>query len=222
MNSIELNYHGTKFKIVDPKTYPYGNGTFDEYEPIIKYWNFVPGEVAIDIGASFGCYALSAIALGADVVAFEPSTDGHRILTENIALNGWEKRCAIHKVALYGGSELPRELTDEVFGFHYRAEDVIYKKLDDYGIERASKLKMDIEGAELPALEGGVETIKRCRPLLLIEDHDGINAASAVSRYPESIDSSRKIHELLRSLNYDTEVLNWGAGRKYIIGSPRK
>ena len=215
-------FRGKSFQVIDPSAYPYGTNTFDDPEPIHRFWDFQPGDVAVDIGASFGSYTLFALALGAEVVAFEPSIDGHRILTENVGLNGWQDRCTIHKVALSNGKPLPRELTDEVFGFHYKAEDVVFKKLDEYDLRRVDKLKMDIEGAELAAIEGGLETIARCRPLMLIEDHDGINPASAVSRYPESIQSSKKIREILKGFDYDTEIVPWGDSRKFIVGHPKK
>jgi len=213
---VTKSFRSKSFRVLDPQGYPYAQNAFDDPEPIHEFWNFAEGDVALDVGASFGAYTLFALALGAEVIAFEPSLDGHRGLTENVALNGWQDRCTIHKAALYNGEDLPRELTDEVFGFHYRAEGVVFKKLDDYAIQRVDK--MDIEGAELAALEGGVETLRRTRPsCLLIEDHDGINPNSAVSRYPASIQSSRKIHELLRGLGYGTRTVPWGDHRKFIV-----
>ncbi len=34
-----------------------------------------------------------------------------------------------------------------------------------------SFIKIDVEGFELPVLEGAVETIQRCRPLMLVEQN---------------------------------------------------
>ena len=87
---VTKGFKGKSFQVVDPSTYPYATNTFDDPEPIHRFWDFQPGDVALDIGASFGSYTLFALALGAEVMAFEPSIDGHRILTENVRLNGWQ------------------------------------------------------------------------------------------------------------------------------------
>ena len=128
--SVERSYQGHSFHVVDPDTYPYGTNIFDDPEPILKLWNFFPGEIAVDVGASFGCFTCFALVLGADVLAFEPSSDGHRILAENVKLNNWQDRCTIHKVALYDGVSLPDNWIAEVFGIHYPATDVQFKSLD--------------------------------------------------------------------------------------------
>ncbi len=217
--SVVRSYHGHSFQVVDPDTYPYGVNIFEDPEPILNYWDFSPGQVAVDIGASFGCYACFALVLGADVIAFEPSKDGHRILTENIVLNGWQDRCAIHKVALHDGSDLPSDWTSEVFGVHYPAENVQFKRLDEYAIPRIDKMKIDVEGSELAVLLGGLETIRRCKPLILVEDHDGVNSQSAIGNYPMSIGSSAKVTDLLRDLGYSVSHESYERGRKYIIAA---
>jgi hypothetical protein len=43
--------------------------------------------------------------------------------------------------------------------------------LDSYNLDRADWLKIDTEGCELPILQGGIETIKRCRPTIILEHH---------------------------------------------------
>jgi FkbM family methyltransferase len=218
--SVTCHHDGHTFQIVDPDTYPYGVNTFTDPEPILKLWKFSPGDVAVDIGASFGCFTCFALVLGADVISFEPSEDGHRVLTENIRMNGWQERCAIHKVALYDGTSLPDNWVAEVFGIHYPAKDVHFKSLDEYNIPRINKMKIDVEGSELSVLLGGLETIRRCKPIILIEDHDGVNHDSLIGTYPESIGSSGKIQSLLSGLGYSIVSEPYERGRKYLIATP--
>jgi len=42
-------------------------------------------------------------------------------------------------------------------------------KIDDFSLEDLDLIHLDIEGYELNALKGGVETIKRCKPIIVLE-----------------------------------------------------
>jgi hypothetical protein len=89
--------------------------------------------------------------------------------------------------------------------------------LENIGIgTRISWIKMDIEGAEYHALMGALKIIAIDMPNLIIEDHDGVGT-NMVSRYPESIDSSRRIHDLLNCLGYDVQTIRQSDSRKFII-----
>jgi hypothetical protein len=44
---------------------------------------------------------------------------------------------------------------------------------EQHNIDRLDLIKMDIEGAELRALRGGTESIRRFRPVILIELNPG-------------------------------------------------
>ena len=41
--------------------------------------------------------------------------------------------------------------------------------LDEFGLPRVDLIKIDVEGMELEALEGGAKMIERSRPIMLIE-----------------------------------------------------
>jgi FkbM family methyltransferase len=43
--------------------------------------------------------------------------------------------------------------------------------IDSLSMASVSFIKIDVEGFELPVLEGAVETIQRCRPLMLVEQN---------------------------------------------------
>jgi FkbM family methyltransferase len=224
---VEKSFFGfshLKYMVVDPATYPYGQGTFDDPEPIMPIWAKIKrGDYVIDIGAAFGCYTLAALAMGAYVDAFEPSTDGYRILSENVRLNGWGDQCVVHKTALFNGLGYPEALKREVMGFHYVASDAYEEGTLDEVMNgrRVNFIKIDVEGAELGVLQGGFRTILTHRPMLLIEDHDSDVDRWEVCRYPKSIRSSARIQSLLDSLDYAFEVVPSAADRRYIVGRPR-
>jgi FkbM family methyltransferase len=219
---------GQTFLVVDPATYPYGNPTFDMDEPMHKHWaKFGAGHTVIDIGASFGSYALPALSRGARVIAVEPSDDGWRILGENLKANGWSDRCTCFKLVLYDGKTYyPDALRKDVFTRSYPSSSLIWVTLDELldGVPvKIDAIKMDVEGGELGVLEGGLETLNRWHPMLFIEDHDNCapGANEIVSDYPASINSSNRIHELLKSLGYSILVEPFMDHRKYIIAEAK-
>jgi hypothetical protein len=43
------------------------------------------------------------------------------------------------------------------------------RTLDSFNLERIDLLKIDVEGYELEVLQGGAETVTRCRPVCIVE-----------------------------------------------------
>ena len=145
----------------------------------------------VDVGANIGYYTLMAARrLGPDdrVHAFEPDTRNFKRLQEHIALNRFTNISAVQAavaettgtVAFYmspqswnwgRGSLRPAQADVQ----SYVCQSI---RLDDYFIgcghgrmQRVGMIKMDIEGAELLALQGATELLKN-RPVLLLEVND--------------------------------------------------
>jgi transketolase len=146
-------------------------------------------QVILDIGANAGFMALKmARALrSADGVvhAFEPVPSTFSELTNNVELNGLGERIRVHGCAL---GERKGTVKFYVPTFHgsvaasgralFAADeneevDVEMSTLDEVsdqlGIERVDLVKCDVEGAELFALRGGLRTLERTRPVLMLE-----------------------------------------------------
>lgn len=222
-------FQGKKFNVVVPSSIGLGKHTlwtFDDHEPVLDRISILkPGDLFVDIGAAFGSYTMPALALGARVVAFEPSDDGWDILNANIDVNeGFRERATLSRLAVFDGGPLPEMLAREVFCDHYpSARSPNTTKLDEFlpplELGAVRVMKLDVEGAELGVLQGAVQTLKRDRPYLVIEDHDGVNPnpSCLVSEYPKSINSSQRIQELLKGLGYELEVVRWAHDRRYIL-----
>jgi FkbM family methyltransferase len=140
------------------------------------------GDVAVDIGAHIGYYTLlmaRAVGPGGKVIAFEPDPDNCSILKRNVRINGY-RNVVIEQQAVgdvSGKVTLYRSLTN--LGDHriYASEEqrpeinVDCVRLEDYfrlTAKRISFIKMDIQGAEYAAVEGGGSLWKANPDLLMI------------------------------------------------------
>lgn len=226
---VQVTLGGQTFWVLDPEKYPHGVNAFSEEEPIFAEWmrQAAPGRVLVDVGAGWGTYTLPALAAGAEVVGFEPSQEQARALSESVDRNGWNDRCEINVCALFDGGPCPPELASWVHGTAYPATDVVYRALDEYirlvgG--RIDCIKIDVEGGELGVLRGAARTLQQWKPVVLIEDHAGVNPGHVVSDYPESVGGTAALVQFLGQYGYECELLRWevtNPARKYLIARPK-
>lgn len=140
------------------------------------------GEVALDCGACFGDTALnfaSKVGPQGRVFTFEFLPVNLVILARNLELNPeLAERISIVEnpvwsedgMPLWIHGDGPRALVnDQAAGADGRATTVsIDQFVADREIDRVDFIKMDIEGAELDALRGAAETLRRFKPRLAI------------------------------------------------------
>jgi FkbM family methyltransferase len=164
-------------------------GTWEPAETNFILSIVCPGDCVVDIGANLGWYTvILAQALGPDghVFAFEPRSDLFTRLERSVRDNGFVDRCTLYRLAL-GTQEgqcnlawspaemnpghtflLAGESPPEAAGLSH--ETVRVASLDGIGIDRRIRLiKIDVEGAELGALNGGRSLIARDRPVIVSE-----------------------------------------------------
>ena len=136
-----------------------------------------PSTVVVEIGAHIGSHTLPISRLVGPwgrVYAFELQRKIYRELHHNLALNGATNVVPLRYAI---GSGEPRiiemnppspgnEGGTSVGAGGDRAE---LRSLDSFGFERVSVLKIDVEGYENEVLDGASETIRRNRPVILIE-----------------------------------------------------
>lgn len=159
-----------------------------------------PDDVFIDIGANIGTYSISASGCldkekGGTVYAFEPVSFVYNRLLENIELNKIDnilpnKLGIIDEnktIELYLSSQENLGMSSI---FHHDTESgekekVKAVKLDDFvsdnNIRKVNVIKIDIEGAEIFALKGMVKTLKKFRPVLLVEISENVLQGKTVS-----------------------------------------
>lgn len=139
---------------------------FSEHELIAGY-EFTDREpVMVDVGAHEGAVTRLFAGLGWTVVAFEPELENRKVLKKNI--HGMDKVICIPKaVSDRTGELVPFYTSSEHYGihalrpFHSTHREADYKvititlddALDDLGIKKTAFLKIDVEGADFPALK---------------------------------------------------------------------
>ena len=148
------------------------------------------GDVCLDVGANLGSYTFYLSRLVGEegvVYAFEPVPETFEGLLHNLALSRLDNVCAlnvgvsnqtgastvfvpkIHGLPSHGRASLRRTASGEVG--EYRAVSLI--TIDDFyatnHLNRLSFIKMDIEGAELLAVQGARRVIHLHSPVLLLE-----------------------------------------------------
>jgi FkbM family methyltransferase len=166
-----------------------------------------PGFVFFDVGANIGYFTLlSAKRMGAgcQVHSFEPSSEEFAKLSRNVRLNRFSmihlNQLAVSDVPgkVYMTETRSAGTTRIATKTDTPAIEVQAVSLDSYvetlGISRLDMIKVDIEGAEYKFLLGAFRTLKRFRPLMIIELNPKALAAFGAS--PEGIVG------LARSLGY--------------------
>ena len=177
-----------------------------------------PGDTVLDIGANIGAHTLGlARSVGAKgkVFAFEPADFAFQKLLRNLALNPeLEQRTHASQAMLGSGTEKPRagvyaswplEKVDSVHPKHrgrfVSTQGAVADTLDGFverqGIGRINLIKMDVDGNELPVLQGGRRVLHEQRPIIVMEMSPYVHA--------EEQNSFAAMIELLRGLRYKIE-----------------
>lgn len=152
-----------------------------EIEFLCRYIS--PGMHVLDIGANIGTHSVAFESCGAIVDAFEPQSSRCEILRSNL------RKGKAHQYAL-GAETTTRFMTpvDDAgnSGGVALADAGEYKvtvrRLDGLDYDLVDFMKIDVEGEERNVLIGAEKTIKRCRPLLYLEN-DRLEKSEALLRW---------------------------------------
>jgi len=172
-------------------------GMSPKEEHLIPYMIPKNSATAIDIGANTGMWTKYLSDKGFSVIAFEPNPRTSTILQRKF---GKKQHVLILNYALAdrnGVGRLHLHHSSPHDSLELKAKDytgtsilVSIRRLDDFQFQHIGLIKIDTEGYEVPILLGSQDTIKRCRPRLIIEVHGPVEA------------EQEKICTLLRKLDY--------------------
>lgn len=176
----------------------YGEYNPDETEFIIALAEKAGRDkMVLDIGANIGVIAQALEKSGFKVEAFEPQPEVHALLKKNFS-------GVTHNIALgeaEGVTVMPNLDYDAPNNFGGISCGTIsqqrggikipVKTLDSFNFSNIGLMKIDVEGYEERVLRGAVDTIRRCKPILYLED--------------DRKDKSEGLHAFLKELGYAWE-----------------
>jgi FkbM family methyltransferase len=161
----------------------------------LRRTHFGDGVVAIDCGANIGVHTIEWAQLmqgWGEVIAFEAQERIFYALAGNITMNNcFNARAVWAAVGKARGVipvPVPDYFTPSSFGSleirktartEFIGQDIDYSDektqltamlpLDELALKRLDFIKIDIEGMEMEALQGGQATIAACKPMMMIE-----------------------------------------------------
>lgn len=175
------------------------------------------GSVIMDLGGNLGIVSLYLSRLTGNkgrVFVFEPDERNFNLLSQNLVLNRAENITPVKKgvwnrngtLEFFSGGNYTSSFhkTDyiEKEKSKYSVKKVTVIRLDDavkeLKIKKLDLLKIDIEGSEIQALEGGEKVIKKFKPEIIVETH--IIAGSS---------SENGVKSILKDLGYK-KIVSYG------------
>jgi FkbM family methyltransferase len=156
------------------------------WEPHITRYlrlNLTSDDIFVDVGANLGFFSVLCAPLVSRVIAFEPVSLSHRYCKANIALNrltnvdlfqcGLWSEDTIVNIKADPSSLMAASISRD--GSTFDVESIRCVSLDsliasgEASIPSIAIIKMDIEGAELSALEGMKVSLEKFRPKIVME-----------------------------------------------------
>jgi FkbM family methyltransferase len=154
---------------------PYMHFYFDKY--------ITPNTLVLDIGANIGTHSIVMAKANPTVQihSFEPMDIHYDLLVVNKNMNNlnnlhcynvglgesesimYQPKLEFDKEGNFGGHGLTYEQTEK---------EIIIKTIDQYNLTNVSFIKCDVEGFELNVIKGGIQTIMRNKPTMIIEVWD--------------------------------------------------
>lgn len=129
---------------------------------------------AVDVGGHCGFWSMHLEKRFQFLHAFEPVALHRECFTRNVNMRDG---VVLYPVALgeaEGSVSISTTHTSSGDSKVAGAGDIPLKRLDDYDLHDVDFIKLDCEGYELFALRGGEETLKRCRPVVCVEQKPGM------------------------------------------------
>ena len=174
-----------------------------------KYYKIKGGDIVFDCGAHHGLYSLlisRAVGKNGMIYCFEPDDENYRILTGNVRKNGI-KNIKVVKMGLWSGKGRALFRTNLGHSSHIiigtsanarkkNIESIRLTTIADFSKEMKLKkidfMKMDIEGAEIEAIEGSLAFIK----------NNSVNFAIASYHIRENKPTALRLEKLFKSIGY--------------------
>jgi len=149
----------------------HGKWTYQAHKMLAALQHVKNCRVAVDIGGHCGLWSKELVKVFDKVIAFEPVAEHRACYEKNVQGNYELNACALGEsegmVQIHVSNGSSGDAWVDGNG------DIPLKTLDSFNLENVDFMKLDCEGYELYALRGGEETIKRCHPVIIVEQKPG-------------------------------------------------
>lgn len=175
----------------------YGEFSVEEWRLLAQLVK--PGMTVVEVGANIGSHsvALARACAPGPLYLFEPQQRVFQILCANLVLNdirnaiaspdacGDEDGVVVIPALDYGVAGNFGGVSVQPDGPEAVGHKVRSVRLDSLGLTACHLLKIDVEGFEAQVLRGAAETIRRCRPVLYVENDRAAHEQEIISLIAE-------------------------------------
>lgn len=156
--------------------------TGTSWEPHITFFlerNLKKNSVFIDVGSNYGWHSITSSNLCEIIYSFEPQKYVYNIQKENIKQNNITN-INLFNYGIGNTNEMlnmsPINYNESVnvgdLSIGLGGEIVEVRTLDSLTLNKVDIIKIDVQGFEKFVIEGGVDTINKNKPLLIVEFED--------------------------------------------------
>ncbi len=180
---------------------------------------------AVDVGAHLGLVSAAMAKHFRRVISFEPNDFNYRMLVANVSINRL-LHVECNKTPLFSKAvhlslgkpevqEIPLPIKSNrdfdgfaasnlgAYSFTQDGTEIFpatARTLDSYKLDDVAFLKIDAQGADGEIVRGAIDTIRRCRPVVVFEWEDLLSR-----KYETSLED---VMRLFQEANYNVDVLN--------------
>ena len=149
----------------------------------------------LDLGSNFGQMSVMLskhVNQGGHVFAFEADPWIYNVLLRNLRLNKCDNCTAIFgavwdlndEILIYPDDDLVKYESFGSYGIDMTSNDGLYIPsitIDSLELDNVSVMKVDVQGADLRAMKGAINTIKKYKPTIIFEYEPNLDAMFSTS-----------------------------------------
>jgi FkbM family methyltransferase len=127
--------------------------------------------LAVDVGGHCGLWAMQMVKNFDRVISFEPVAEHRECYANNV--QGDYELIPMALGEKTGGVQIHTTKGSSGDSWVKGEGNIEMRTLDSFGLQDVDLLKIDCEGYELYVLKGAVETLKCCKPAVIVEQKPG-------------------------------------------------
>ncbi|MGP1675923.1 MAG: FkbM family methyltransferase [Burkholderiales bacterium] len=189
-----------------------GNGTYQIKKLRAALLHVKQFRTAVDVGAHVGFFSMHLAKRFRQLHAFEPVAAHRECFAANVFTSGRGGDVTLHDCAL--GAEAGAVALETPLGSsggaHISGEgDIAMLPLDSFELQDVDFVKIDCEGYELAVVQGAAETMKRCRPCVIVEQKQHIMAGNFGTSGTPAVDFLLSLGAKQRAVISGDHILSW-------------